>query len=151
MVVRRTTFDLTKAEEREHILEGLKIAVDNIDEVIKVIKASRDAEAASIRLQESFELTERQAKAILDMRLARLTGLELEKLEEELAAIRATIEELRGILDSKSRRMEIISDELPAIDKKYGDDRRSEIMPDASSLDVEDLIADDEMVITGLP
>ena len=148
VVVRRTTFDLTKAEEREHILEGLKIAVDNIDEVIKVIKASRDAEAASIRLQESFELTERQAKAILDMRLARLTGLELEKLEEELAAIRATIEELRGILDSKSRRMEIISDELTAIDKKYGDDRRSEIMPDASSLDVEDLIADDEMVIT---
>ena len=148
VVVRRTTFDLTKAEEREHILEGLKIAVDNIDEVIKVIKASRDAEAASLRLQESFELTERQAKAILDMRLARLTGLELEKLEEELAAIRATIEELRGILDSKSRRMEIISDELTAIDKKYGDDRRSEIMPDASSLDVEDLIADDEMVIT---
>ena len=148
VVVRRTTFDLAKAEEREHILEGLKIAVDNIDEVIKVIKASRDAEAASIRLQESFELTERQAKAILDMRLARLTGLELEKLEEELAAIRATIEELRGILDSKSRRMEIISDELTAIDKKYGDDRRSEIMPDASSLDVEDLIADDEMVIT---
>ena len=148
VVVRRTTFDLTKAEEREHILEGLKIAVDNIDEVIKVIKASRDAEAASIRLQESFELTERQAKAILDMRLARLTGLELEKLEEELAAIRATIEELRGILDSKSRRMEIISDELTAIDKKYGDDRRTEIMPDASSLDVEDLIADDEMVIT---
>jgi DNA gyrase subunit A len=148
VVVRSTTFDLNKAEEREHILEGLKIAVDNIDEVIKVIKASRDAEAASIQLQESFELTERQAKAILDMRLARLTGLELEKLEEELTALRATIEELRGILDSKSRRMGIISDELTAIDKKYGDDRRSEIIGDASSLNVEDLIPDEEMVIT---
>ena len=148
VVVRRTTFDLNKAEERAHILEGLKIAVDNIDEVIKIIRGSRDAEIASERLQESFELSERQAKAILEMRLARLTGLEMEKLEEELTAVLATIEELRGILESRDRRMEIISEELDAIGKKYGDDRRSEIIGDASSLNVEDLIADEEMVIT---
>ena len=148
VVVRRTTFDLRKADERAHILEGLKIAVDNIDEVIKLIRGSRDAEIASERLQDSFELSERQAKAILDMRLARLTGLEMEKLDEELTALRATIEELKGILESRDRRMEIITEEFKAIDKKYGDDRRSEIVGDASSLEVEDLIADEEMVIT---
>ena len=148
VVVRRTTFDLNKAEERAHILEGLRIAVDNIDEVIKIIRGSRDAESASERLQETFELTERQAKAILDMRLARLTGLEMEKLDEELTAVLATIGELRAILDSRERRIEIITAEFAALDKKYGDERRSEIVGDASSLDVEDLIADDEMVIT---
>ena len=148
VVVRRTTFDLRKADERAHILEGLKIAVDNIDEVIKMIRGSRDAEIASERLRESFELSERQAKAILDMRLARLTGLEMEKLDDELTALRATIEELKGILESRDRRMEIITEELAAISKKYGDDRRSEIVGDASSLDVEDLIPDEEMVIT---
>ena len=148
VVVRRTTFDLAKAEDREHLLEGLKIAVDNIDEVVKIIRGSKDTEVASARLQESFELSERQAKAILDMRLARLTGLEMEKLEVELATIRATIKELSGILESRELRMEIISDELTAIDKKFGDDRRSEIIGDSSSLSVEDLIADEEMVIT---
>ena len=148
VVVRRTTFDLKKADERAHILEGLKIAVDNIDEVIKIIRGSRDAEIASERLQDSFELSERQAKAILDMRLSRLTGLEMEKLDDELTALRATIEELKGILESRDRRMEIITEEFEAIDKKYGDDRRSEIIGDASSLEVEDLIADEEMVIT---
>ena len=148
VVVRRTTFDLARAEEREHILEGLKIAVDNIDEVIKIIRGSRDAETASTRLQDTFELSERQAKAILDMRLAKLTGLELEKLEEEVADVRATIEGLRTILGSKERRMAIVSEELTAIEKKYGDERRSEIVNDASSLEVEDLIADEEMVIT---
>ena len=148
VVVRRTTFDLRKADERAHILEGLKIAVDNIDQVIKIIRGSRDAETASERLQENFELSERQAKAILDMRLARLTGLEMEKLDEELAALRVTIEELRGILDSRDRRMAIITEELTEIGEKYGDDRRSEIIGEASSLDVEDLIADEEMVIT---
>ncbi len=148
VVVNRTTFDLNKAEERAHILEGLKIAVDNIDEVIKIIRGSRDAETAAERLQESFELSERQAKAILDMRLSRLTGLEMEKLEEELTAVLATIEELRGILDSRDLRIQIIIDEFEAIGKKYGDDRRSEIMGGASSLDVEDLIPDEEMVIT---
>ena len=148
VVVRRTTFDLNKAEERAHILEGLKIAVDNIDQVIEIIRGSRDAETAAESLQESFELSERQAKAILDMRLSRLTGLEMEKLEEELAAVLATIEELRGILESRDRRIEIITEEFDAIAKKYGDDRRSEIVGDASALEVEDLIADEEMVIT---
>ena len=148
VVVKRTAFDLAKAQDREHILEGLKIAVDNIDAVIKIIRGSRDAETASITLQESFELSERQAKAILDMRLARLTGLEMEKLEAELAEIRAAIEGLQAILASRDVRMEIISDELTAIDAKYGDDRRSEIVGAASTLDVEDLIADEEMVIT---
>ena len=136
VVVRRTAFDLARTEEREHILEGLKIAVDNIDEVIKIIRGSRDAETASTRLQDTFELSERQAKAILDMRLAKLTGLELEKLEEELADVRATIEGLRTILGSKERRMAIVSEELTAMDKKYGDERRSEIVGDASSLEV---------------
>ena len=148
VVVRRTTFDLNKAEERAHILEGLKIAVDNIDEVIKIIRGSRDAEVASESLQESFELSERQAKAILDMRLSRLTGLEMEKLEEELTVVLATIDELRGILESRDRRIEIITEEFDSLDKKYGDERRSEIVGDASSLEVEDLIADEEMVIT---
>jgi DNA gyrase subunit A len=148
VVVRRTTFDLKKADERAHILEGLKVAVDNIDEVIKMIRGSRDAEIASERLQEAFELSERQAKAILDMRLARLTGLEMEKLDEELTALRITIEDLQGILESRDRRMAIITEEFEALDKKYGDDRRSEIVGDASSLEVEDLIPDEEMVIT---
>ena len=148
VVVKRTAFDLAKAQEREHILEGLKIAVDNIDAVIKMIRGSHDAETASISLQESFDLSERQAKAILDMRLARLTGLEMEKLEAELVEIRSAIEGLQAILASKDVRMAIISDELTAIDAKYGDERRSEIVGVASTLDVEDLIADEEMVIT---
>ena len=112
VVVRRTEHDLEQALEREHILEGLKIAVDNIDEVVELIKASPDTEAANNRLQERFGLSERQAKAILDMRLARLTGLEIEKLEQELAEVRALIAELREILDSEERRFEIIKEEL---------------------------------------
>jgi DNA gyrase subunit A len=148
VVVRRTAFDLARAEEREHILEGLKIAVDNIDEVIKIIRGSRDADEASGRLRESFDLSERQAKAILDMRLARLTGLEMEKLDEELAAVRDVIALLREILGSKDRRMSIIGEELDEIASKYGDDRRTEITGDISGLEMEDLIADEEMVIT---
>ncbi|RMH21191.1 MAG: DNA topoisomerase 4 subunit A, partial [Gemmatimonadetes bacterium] len=148
VVVRRTAFDLAKAEDREHILEGLKIAVDNIDEVIKIIRGSRDTDIASERLQESFGLSERQAKAILDMRLARLTGLEMEKLEAELAEVRARIAELREILGSRERRMRIIADELTEIAEKYGDERRTEIIGDVSGLDMEDLIADEEVVIT---
>ena len=103
VIVKRSEFDLAKALEREHILEGLKIAVDNIDEVIRVIRGSQDTETASATLQVQFDLSERQARAILDMRLARLTGLEIEKLEEELTEVRATIEDLRGILASEER------------------------------------------------
>jgi DNA gyrase subunit A len=148
VVVRRTEFDLRKAEAREHILEGLKIAVDNIDEVIKIIRASHDTLEASERLQETFELSEIQSKAILEMRLSRLTGLEMEKLEAELSEVRATIEGLREILGSKDLRMSIISEELGAIDEKYGDERRTEITHDVSGMVMEDLIADEEMVIT---
>ncbi len=148
VVVRRTTHDLARAEAREHILEGLKIAVDSIDAIIKIIRGSRDTDAASAGLQEAFELSELQTKAILDMRLARLTGLELEKLEEELGQIREAIAEFQRILGSKDVRMGIISDELTAIEEKFGDPRRSEIIGDVSALEMEDLIPDEEVVIT---
>ena len=148
VVVRRTTFDLNKAEEREHVLEGLKIAVDNIDKVIKIIRGSADSAKASEALQESFKLSERQAKAILDMRLSRLTGLEMEKLNTELREVQEKIKGLRKILGDRGIRMEIISDELSYVAEKYGDDRRSEIIGGAGSLVEEDLIADEEMVIT---
>ena len=148
VIVRRSQFDLTKALEREHILEGLKIAVDNIDEVIKVIRGSEDVETASRTLQEQFALSERQAKAILDMRLARLTGLEIEKLEEELAEVRAQIQELRRILGSAEVRMGILKDELREIAEKYGDERRTEITGAIGSFDVEDLIVEEDMVVT---
>ena len=148
VIVRRSQFDLDRALEREHILEGLKIAVDNIDEVIEIIRSSKDTETASAALQERFELTERQAKAILDMRLARLTGLEIEKLEAELAEVRATIEDLRDILASEQRRMSILKEELQEIADKYGNERRTEITGSVGSFDVEDLIVEEDMVIT---
>jgi DNA gyrase subunit A len=149
VVVRRSEFDLAKAKAREHILEGLQIAVDNIDEVIKLIRASRDSDEASAGLQEQFGLSELQAKAILDMRLARLTGLEMEKLETELAEVRATIAELEEILGSRERRMAIIEDELREVEETHGDERRTEITDIGStSFDMKDLIPDEEMVIT---
>ncbi len=149
VVVRRSEFDLAKAKDREHILEGLKIAVDNIDEVIRIIRGSRDTEGASNALQETFELSERQAKAILDMRLARLTGLEMEKLEEELAQIRETIAELEEILGSRDLRMSIIVEELEQVAEKYGDDRRTVIADiSARGFSMEDLIPDEDMVLT---
>jgi len=148
VIVRRSEFDLAKALEREHILEGLKIAVDNIDEVIKVIRGSADPEIASATLQASFGLTERQAKAILDMRLARLTGLEIEKLEEELIEVRALIEELRRILGSEEVRFGILKDELREVADKFGDPRRTEITGAIVTFDVEDLIVEEDMVVT---
>ncbi|MEQ1855611.1 MAG: DNA gyrase subunit A [Longimicrobiales bacterium] len=148
VIVRRSEFDLARALEREHILEGLKIAVDNIDEVIKIIRGSEDTESASRDLQATFDLSERQAKAILDMRLARLTGLEIEKLEEELTEVRAQIEELRRILGSEAVRMGILKDELREIAEKYGDERRTQITAAVGSFDVEDLIVEEDMVVT---
>src|SRR6185312_4728503 len=148
VVVRRTQFELDKALEREHILEGLKIAVDNIDAVIKLIRAAADTPAASTQLQKRFKLSERQAEAILNMRLAKLTGLEIEKLEEELKEVRAFIKEMRDILASKPRRMKIIRDELQVVADKYGDERRSEITSDEGEFTIEDLIAEEDMVIT---
>ena len=148
VVVRRAEYELNQALEREHILEGLKIAVDNIDEVVKLIRESPDTDTAGARLQERFALSERQSKAILDMRLARLTGLETEKLELELTEVRATIADLRDILASRERRFQIIKDELREITTKYGDERRTEITEVGASMTLEDLLSDDEMVIT---
>ncbi|NJD18462.1 MAG: DNA gyrase subunit A, partial [Gemmatimonadetes bacterium] len=148
VIVKRSEFDLAKAKEREHILEGLKIAVDNIDEVIRIIRAAQDTEVASAQLQAAFGLSERQAKAILDMRLARLTGLEIEKLEAELAEVRAQIRELEGILASRERRMSILKAELQQMADRFGDARRTEITRAVGSFDVEDLIVEEDMVIT---
>ena len=148
VVVRRTQFDLDAAQAREHILEGLKIAVDNIDEVVEIIKTSANVEEARSRLMLRFSLSEVQARAILDMRLARLTGLEIEKLEAELKEVRALIKELKGILASKPRRMEILKEEMDEVVKKFGDDRRTEIVADQGDFSVEDLIAEEDMVIT---
>ncbi|HWJ12370.1 MAG TPA: DNA gyrase subunit A [Gemmatimonadaceae bacterium] len=148
VIVRRTQFDLDKALEREHILEGLKIAVDNIDAVIKVIRAAADVPVANAQLQKRFKLTERQADAILSMRLAKLTGLEIEKLEEELKEVRAMIKDLKSLLDSKDKRMKVLKDELQEIAKKFGDERRTEITSDEGEFTIEDLIAEEEMVVT---
>ena len=148
VIVLRSQYDLGKAQDREHILEGLKIAVDNIDEVIKLIRGSTDTDTARQALQTTFELSERQSKAILDMRLARLTGLETDKLEGELTEVRALIEELQRILGSEDVRMGILKDELQEISQKYGDERRTEIVGAVGSFDVEDLIVEEDMVVT---
>ena len=148
VIVRRTQFDLDKALEREHILEGLKIAVDNIDEVIKLIRKAEDTPQASAQLQRRFKLSEKQADAILNMRLAKLTGLEREKLEEELAEVRGQIKDFRAILASRDRRMKILKDELQQIAAKFGDDRRTEITSDEGEFTIEDLIAEEDMVVT---
>ena len=148
VIVRRTEFDLSEARAREHILEGLKIAVDHIDEVITIIRGAKDVETADAALRARFGLSERQSKAILDMRLARLTALERTKLETELAEVLALIGELEGILASRERRMVILKDEMTHLEQKYGDRRRTEIVSDTGDFSVEDLIADEEMVVT---
>src|SRR5258707_108347 len=148
VIVRRAQYELDKALEREHILEGLKIAVDNIDAVIKVIRAADDPSVAGTQLQARFKLSEHQADAILNMRLAKLTGLEIEKLEAELREVRAFISEMRALLDSREKRMALLKTELQAINAKYGDERRSEITSDEGEFTIEDLIADEEMVVT---
>jgi DNA gyrase subunit A len=148
VVVRRTQFDLDAAQAREHILEGLKIAVDNIDEVVKIIRGAKDVPDADAKLRKRFGLSEKQSDAILNMRLAKLTGLEIDKLEAELAEVRALIKDLKGILASKPRRMTIIKDELDEVARKYGDERRTEILADQGDFSVEDLIAEEDMVIT---
>ena len=148
VIVRRTQFELDKAVDREHILEGLKIAVDNIDEVIRIIRGAADTPVASGQLQTRFKLTEKQAEAILNLRLARLTGLAIEELEAELQEVRATIADLRDILASRPRRMTIMKTELAEIAAKYGDERRSEITADEGEFTIEDLIAEEDMVVT---
>ena len=148
VIVRRAQFELDKALDREHILEGLKIAVDNIDEVIRVIKKAEDPASANVQLQKKFKLSERQAEAILNMRLAKLTGLEIEKLEAELKEVRAQIKELKELLGSKPKRMKLMKEELTDAAKKYGDERRTEITSDEGEFTVEDLIAEEDMVVT---
>jgi DNA gyrase subunit A len=148
VIVRRAQFELEKALEREHILEGLKIAVDNIDAVIKVIRGSADPQKASDQLQKRFKLSEKQAEAILNMRLARLTALEIDKLEAELKEVRAQIRKLRALLESKPKRMALMKEELTRVSDKYGDARRTEITSDQGEFTIEDLIAEEDMVVT---
>ncbi|WP_438961924.1 DNA gyrase subunit A [Nonlabens sp.] len=148
VVVRRTNFELRKAEERAHILEGLIIASDNIDEVIALIRSSKNGEEARQKLIERFELSEIQARAIVEMRLRQLTGLEQDKLRSEYEDLVATIADLKDILAKKERRMEIIKEELVEIKEKYGDERRSQIEYAGGDLSIEDMIADEQVVIT---
>src|SRR5690606_11920215 len=148
VVVRRTPYELRKAEERAHILEGLIIASDNIDEVIALIRASANADEAREKLMIRFELSEIQAKAIVEMRLRQLTGLEQDKLRAEYEELMKTIEDLKDILDKKERRMEIIKQELVEVKEKYGDERRSTIEYAGGDLSIEDMIPDEQVVIT---
>ncbi|PCE62510.1 DNA gyrase subunit A [Sediminicola luteus] len=148
VVVRRTEFELKKAEARAHILEGLIIASDNIDEVIAIIRGSSNADEARTKLMERFKLTEIQARAIVEMRLRQLTGLEQDKLRSEYDDILAAIEDFKDILARKERRMDIIKEELIEIRDKYGDERRSEINYAGGSLNIEDMIPDEQVVIT---
>ena len=148
IVIRRTAFDLRQAEARAHILEGLKTALDNIDKVIALIKASKDPSSAKEGLMNNFDLSEKQAQAILDMRLQRLTGLEVDKVVEEYKEIIKLIAKLKGILDSRSQRMSIIKHELEAVREQFGDDRRTEIMPYGADVSMEDIIAEEDMVLT---
>ena len=148
VVIRRTKFDLEKAQEREHILIGLVKALANIDEVVELLKKSRDRADAVVNLTERFELSEKQANAILDMRLQRLTSLEVEKLQAELAELEKLIADLKDILANPARVVEIIKKEMGEIRDKYADKRRSEISIDYSDLDIEDLIEQEDIVVT---
>ncbi|HUU47046.1 MAG TPA: DNA gyrase subunit A [Acidobacteriota bacterium] len=148
IITRRTEFDLQKAEERAHILEGLKIALDNIDAIITLIRASKTPAEAKAGLIKEFKLSDRQAQAILEMRLQRLTGLERQKIEEEYLALIQAIEEFRSILASKDRRMQIVRDELIELREKYGDERRTEIIEAVDDFEIEDLIAEEDVVLT---
>jgi DNA gyrase subunit A len=148
VVVRRSKFELDEAEKRAHILEGYIIALDNIDAIIRLIKASRDVETAKIGLMKKFKLSEIQAKAILDMRLQRLTGLERKKIEDEYRETIKLIERLKAILKSRQLQMEIIKKELLDLKEKYGDARRTEIVYKAEEFSIEDMIAEEQVVIT---
>ncbi|MGN0941558.1 MAG: DNA gyrase subunit A, partial [Selenomonadaceae bacterium] len=148
VITRRTQYELKKAQERAHILEGLTIALDHLDAVITTIRESRTGEIAKERLMEGFSLSERQAQAILDMRLQRLTGLEREKIQQEYQEVLVTIENLKAILADEAKIYGIIKDELTKVKEQYGDDRRTRITLDSSEMEVEDLIADEDIVVT---
>ena len=148
VVVRRTRFDLAEAERRAHILEGFKIALDHIDEIVALIKASANVEAARQGLMARFGLSEIQSNAILEMRLSRLTGLERQKIEDEYLEVIQLIEQLRAILESPAQVLRIIRDDLAVIRERFGDDRRTEIVAASGEFEIEDLIAEEEVVIT---
>ncbi len=148
VTVRKTRYDLKKAEEREHIVKGLVIALASIDEVIKVIKNSKDKQDAAINLTTNFELDEIQANAILEMRLSKLTSLEVEKLNEELAELEAQIADFKDILDKPARVLKIVRDDLEAVKQEFGDERRTEISMDLGGIDLEDLIAEEDVIIS---
>ncbi|MBU1708077.1 DNA gyrase subunit A, partial [bacterium] len=148
VVLRRTQFELKQAKDRMHILEGLQTALDHIDEVIEVIRASTSPEVAQRELMAAFGLSEVQAKAILEMRLQRLTGLERKKLHDEMVELRAKIEELERLMASRETRMVLVKDELVELAEKYGDDRRTVVVDETADVDIEDLIAPEDMVVT---
>src|SRR5438093_106468 len=148
VITRRTEFELKRAQDREHILEGLKIAVDHIDEVVKIIRKSKDTPTADAALRKRFKLSEKQSAEILNMRLARLTALEITKLEDELKEVRKFIKECKEILGSKPRRLKILKEELSELAHGFGDERRTEIVADQGEFSIEDLIAEEDMVIT---
>src|SRR3989442_1450039 len=148
VIIRRTEFELKRAQDREHILEGLKIAVDHIDEVIRLIKKSKDTPTADAALRKRFKLSEKQSAEILNMRLARLTALEITKLEEELKDVRKFIKECKHILASRPRRMKILKEELSELVHGFGDQRRTEIVADQGEFSIEDRIAEEDRVIT---
>ncbi|PID57955.1 MAG: DNA gyrase subunit A [Ignavibacteriae bacterium] len=148
VLIRRTKYELDAAERRAHILEGYIIALDNIDAVIETIKKSKDVQTAKSKLMKQFSLSEIQAKAILDMRLQRLTGLERKKIEDEYKEILKLIEKLRGILDNENKRNKIIKDELIALRDRYGDERRTEIIKNYKEFSLEDIIAEEDVVVT---
>jgi DNA gyrase subunit A len=148
VILRRTKYDLDQAEKRAHILEGYKIALDNIDEVIQVIKKSKDTDTAQKNLMKRFGLSEIQSKAILDMRLQRLTGLERDKIEAEYREIIQLISKLQAIIASPELQMKLIGDELSEIKKRFGDERRTEIVYDTKDFTIEDMIAEEDVVVT---
>ncbi|HEX9691877.1 MAG TPA: DNA gyrase subunit A [Gemmatimonadales bacterium] len=148
VITRRTQYELDQSLAREHILEGLKIAVDNIDEVVRIIRKAKDVPDADAALRARFDLSEKQSEAILNMRLARLTSLEIGKLEEELGEVRTLITSLKALLGSRPKRMRVLTDELAELAGRFGDRRRSEIVADEGDFSVEDLIAEEDMVVT---
>ena len=148
VVIRRTKFELDKAETRAHILEGLLVALDNLDQIITIIRRAADVDAARTALMDTFELTQPQAQAILDLRLQKLTSLERDKVKEEHLGLLARIRELRALLGDEAAIYGVIKSELAELKRAYNDDRRTEIVPDEGDLDIEDLIAEQQMVIT---
>ena len=148
VIIKRTTFELSEAEQRAHILEGLKKALEDIDNIIQIIRGSSNPEAAKESLISSYDFSDKQAKAILDMRLQKLTSLEIDKIVQEYNDLQVLIKELNHILESHEKQSEIIESELDAILNKHGDERRTEIIPFSGELSLEDMIADEEMIVT---